>query len=193
MRHLKAGRRLGVTTSHRRAMMRNLVTSLLEHEEMRTTLARAKEVRKPLDRMITLGKQGDLSGRRQALAFVKSKAAMAALFGELAERYKDRNGGYSRILRLGPRRGDGAEMVLIMLVGSPNDPFADEKKPRRKGAGKKKDKAVLEDVAAEVVPTEPMAEPSEDAAGESPAETVAEAGGDAQDSQPEGEAEKQEG
>ena len=168
MRHLKAGRALGVNPSHRRAMMRNLVTSLVEHEQVKTTLARAKEMRKPLDKMITLGKRGDLNARRQALTFIKSKAAMASLFGSLSERYQERNGGYSRILRLGPRRGDGAEMVLIMLVGSPNDPFAEEKKPHRRGGGRKKDKAVLEDVAAEVTP--------KDAAPKAEAEPAAKAG-----------------
>ena len=125
MRHLKSGRALGVKPAHRRAMMRNLVSSLIEQEQIKTTLARAKEMRTPLDHMITLGKKGDLSARRQALTFVKGKVAMAKLFGELAERYAERPGGFSRILRLGPRRGDGAEMVVILLVGNPNDPFAD--------------------------------------------------------------------
>lgn len=188
MRHLKSGRALGVSPSHRRAMMRNMVTSILEHEQVKTTLARAKELRKPLDRMITFGKQGDLNARRRALGYVKSKAAIASLFGELAERYKDRNGGYTRIIRLGTRRGDGAEMVLMMLVGNPNDPFADEKKPRRRGGGKNKDKAVLEDVAAEVaskeVPSDAKADdvaPSTEASAEAPA---------TDDASPEGEAEK---
>ena len=146
MRHLKSGRALGVKPAHRRAMMRNMVTSLLEHGRIRTTVTRAKELRKPLDQMITLGKEGDLAARRGALTFVKSKAAMANLFGELAERYKDRAGGYSRILRLGPRRGDGAELALVILVGSENDPFAEEKKGgRRRRAAKPK--AVLDEVA----------------------------------------------
>lgn len=152
MRHLKAGRALGVKPAHRRAMMRNMVTSVLEHGRIRTTLARAKELRKPLDQMITLGKQGDLSARRRALRFIKSKAAMANLFGELAERYADRPGGYSRILRLGPRRGDGADMAVVILVGSENDPFADAAKPKRRRGGKAagKGKAVLDEVAEEV-------------------------------------------
>jgi large subunit ribosomal protein L17 len=148
MRHLKSGRALGVKPAHRRAMLRNMVTSLLEHGRIKTTVTRAKELRKPLDQMITLGKQGDLAARRQALGFVKSKAAMANLFGDLAERYKERHGGYSRILRVGPRRGDGAELALVLLVGGESDPFADEKKPRRRGA--RQPKAVLEQVAEEV-------------------------------------------
>ena len=130
-------------------MLRNMVTSLLEQGQIRTTVARAKELRKPLDHMITLGKQGDLAARRRALSFVKSKTAMANLFGELAERYKERPGGYSRIMRMAPRRGDGAEMALIMLVGSENDPFAEEKQPRRRRAAKAP-KQVLEEVAEEV-------------------------------------------
>lgn len=151
MRHLKAGRRLGVTTSHRRAMMRNLVTSLIEKEQITCTVTRAKELRKPLDKMITLGKKGDLHARRQALKFIKSKEAMAALFGELAERYQDRSGGYSRIIKLSTRRlGDGAEMAIIQLVGSSEDVLSDLKK---KSSIKKEDKpksTVLDDVSDEI-------------------------------------------
>ena len=149
MRHLKSGRALGVKPAHRRAMMRNMVTSLLEHGRIRTTVTRAKELRKPLDEMITLGKQGDLAARRLALRFVKSKASMAALFGDLAERYKERAGGYSRIMRLGPRRGDGAEMAVMVLVGDENDPFAEDKKGRRRRPARQP-KAVLDEVAEEV-------------------------------------------
>jgi large subunit ribosomal protein L17 len=151
MRHLKSSRSLGVKPAHRRSMLRNLVTSVLEHEQIRTTVTRAKTLRKPLARMITLAKQGDLAARRQALAYLKSKAAMARLFGELAERYQDRQGGYCRILRLGPRRGDGAEMALVMLVGHPADPFAEAKQPRRRGGkSKSKPKEVIETVAEQV-------------------------------------------
>jgi len=149
MRHLKSGRALGVKPAHRRAMMRNMVTSLLEHGRIRTTVTRAKELRKPLDEMITLGKQGDLAARRLALRFVKSKASMAALFGDLAERYKERAGGYSRIMRLGPRRGDGAEMAVMVLVGDENDPFAEDKKGRRRRPARQP-KPVLDEVADEV-------------------------------------------
>jgi large subunit ribosomal protein L17 len=149
MRHLKTGRALGVKPAHRRAMLRNLVTSLIEEGRIKTTLARAKELRRPLDRMITLGKQGDLAARRQALSFVKSKKGMANLFGELAERYADRAGGYSRILHMGPRRGDGAQMALVILVGGEEDPFAESARPRRK-SGARKAKPVIEEVAEEV-------------------------------------------
>jgi large subunit ribosomal protein L17 len=149
MRHLKAGRALGVKPAHRRAIMRNAVTSILEHEQIRTTLAKAKELRKPLDEMITLGKRGDLNARRQALAFVESKAGMKKLFGELAERYKERKGGYSRILPLGPRRGDGAPLAIMMLVDSPGDPFSGAKKPKRKAPARGK-KPTLDQVAEQV-------------------------------------------
>ncbi|MBF0287188.1 MAG: 50S ribosomal protein L17 [SAR324 cluster bacterium] len=152
MRHLKAGKRLGVTTSHRRAMMRNLVTSVIEHEQITCTLTRAKEMRKPLDKMITLGKRGDLHARRQALKFVKTKTAMKSLFGELAERYKEREGGYSRIVRLGKRRlGDGAEMAIIQLIDGPEDVLSElkEKSVSKKSKSVPKE-TVLEEVSQEL-------------------------------------------
>ena len=116
MRHLKAGRRLGVTTSHRKAMMRNLVTSVIEHGKIKTTVARAKEMRKYLDKMIGLGKDGSLHARRQAISFLKTKESIAKLFDELGPMYKDRNGGYSRIYKIGNRLGDNAQMAIIELV-----------------------------------------------------------------------------
>lgn len=150
MRHLKAGRRLSVTTSHRRAMMRNLVTSLIEHEQITCTVARAKELRKPLEKMITLGKRGDLHARRQALKFIKSKEAMASLFGELAERYQERNGGYSRIIKLGPRRlGDGAHMAIVQLIDGPNDVLSELKKKSTKKP-KARMSTVLDEVSQDV-------------------------------------------
>ncbi|MBF0236210.1 MAG: 50S ribosomal protein L17 [SAR324 cluster bacterium] len=150
MRHLKSGRRLGVDTAHRRAMLRNMVTSLLENQQITCTLARAKELRGPLDKMITLGKRGDLHARRQALTFVKSKKSMEMLFGELAERYKDRSGGYSRIIRLAKRRlGDGAEMVIIQLIDSPQDVLSSLKKPKRSHSTKQS-QTVLQEVSQEI-------------------------------------------
>ena len=151
MRHLKAGRRLGVTTSHRRAMMRNLVTSILEKGEIKCTLARAKEVRKPLEKMITLAKRGDLHARRQALSFVKSKEAMSQLFDELGERFSDRQGGYCRVIKLGQTRlGDNAEMAIVQLIGSENDQLSSLKsKPAKKKPSRKSSK-VLEKVSEEI-------------------------------------------
>jgi len=173
MRHLKAGRALGVSRSHRRAMMRNLVTSVLEHQQIKTTVARAKELRKPLDKMITLGKRGDLNARRQALRFVKSKAAMANLFGDLAERYKDRQGGFSRLIGLGPRRGDGAEMALVQLVGGPQDPFEAEKKPKGKARPTRRRSSTLDKVAAEVSAGEEADQPAHRSRARKPAAEAA--------------------
>jgi len=151
MRHLKAGRRLGVTTSHRRAMMRNLVTSILEKGEIKCTLARAKEVRKPLEKMITLAKRGDLHARRQALSFVKSKEAMSQLFDELGERFSDRQGGYCRVIKLGQTRlGDNAEMAIVQLIGSENDQLSSLKSKSAKKKPARKSSKVLEKVSEEV-------------------------------------------
>ena len=119
MRHLKAGRRLSRTTEHRLAMMRNLVTSLLEHERVETTRAKAKELRQWAEQIITLAKRGDLHARRQSLALVRSKKVVAKLFGELRERYLERPGGYTRIIPLGLRLGDGAPLSIIEMVGRP--------------------------------------------------------------------------
>lgn len=117
MRHKKAGRKLNRNASHRSAMMRNIVTSLLEHERISTTVPKAKEVRRVAEKMITLGKRGDLHARRQAMAFIRSKDIVAKLFDELSEQYADRQGGYTRIIRTGVRPGDAAPMAMIELVG----------------------------------------------------------------------------
>ncbi len=126
MRHLKAGRRLSRTTEHRQAMLRTLITQLFEHEQVQTTQAKAKEARQWAEKMITLAKRGDLAARRQALQVIRTKKAMAKLFGELKERYQDRPGGYTRIIPLGFRVGDGAPLTLLELVGRP------EKLPKAK-------------------------------------------------------------
>ena len=116
MRHNKSGRRLGRNSSHRSAMMRNMVTSLIAHERITTTDSRAKELRKMADRMITLGKRGDLHARRQALQVMRDKDVVAKLFDRIAPRYQERPGGYTRILKLGNRLGDNASMSIIELV-----------------------------------------------------------------------------
>lgn len=146
MRHLKAGRKLNRTSAHRKALMRNLATELLARERIQTTTAKAKELRPVAERLITLGKRGTLHARRQALRVVKTKVAMANLFGPLAERYATRSGGYTRIVRIGPRRGDNAEMAVIELVDSPVVPRGAEKggtgekvKKRLAGLSRKKE------------------------------------------------------
>jgi large subunit ribosomal protein L17 len=116
MRHRKAGRRLGRNNSHQQAMMRNMVTSLIEHERIVTTTPKAKELQRLADKMITLAKRGDLHARRQVLSVVRSKKVVDKLFTKLKGDYMDRNGGYTRIIRTGSRAGDAAPMSILELV-----------------------------------------------------------------------------
>jgi large subunit ribosomal protein L17 len=116
MRHQIAGRRLGRSSAHRKALFRNLVTDLLNYEKITSTEAKAKEIRSLTEKMITLGKKGGLNSRRQALAFILDEKIAAKVFNELAPRYAERPGGYTRLIKLGPRLGDGAPMVRIELV-----------------------------------------------------------------------------
>ncbi len=109
-------RKLGFRSDHRKMMLRNIVTSLLREERIETTEQRAKELRRLAEKMISLGKRGDLHARRQALAFLLDESVVKKLFEEIAPKYTERSGGYTRILRLGNRRGDGAPMVLVELV-----------------------------------------------------------------------------
>lgn len=109
-------RKLGLRSDQRRAMLRNMTTSLIKEERIETTLTRAKEVQRLADKMISLGKQGSLHARRQALAYLLDESVVKKLFDEIAPRYKERPGGYTRILRTGYRRGDSAPMALIELV-----------------------------------------------------------------------------
>ena len=109
-------RKLGKATDHRIAMLKNLTTALLENGKIETTVAKAKEVRSLAERMITLGKQNTLHTRRQALSYITKEDVVTKLFGEIAPKYADRNGGYTRIVKIGPRRGDAAEMAIIKLV-----------------------------------------------------------------------------
>jgi len=118
MRHQKSGRKLSRSASHRWALMRNMITSLLRDEKIKTTDAKAKELRRWADRVITLGKQGSLHARRQVLAVVQDKAVVRKLFDTIAPRFKDRPGGYTRIVKIGIRRGDAAPVSIIELVGS---------------------------------------------------------------------------
>jgi large subunit ribosomal protein L17 len=116
MRHKVAGRNLSRSTGHRWALYRNQVTALLDHEKIITTEAKAKEVRSLAEKMITLAKDGSLASRREALAFITDKKVVDKLFAEIAPGYADRSGGYTRLLKLGPRPGDSAPMVQIELV-----------------------------------------------------------------------------
>ena len=109
-------RKLGRTTAHRNAMLRGMVTYLLENGSIETTLTRAKEVRAMAEKMITLGKDNTLASRRAALAYITKEDVVTKLFAEIAPSYAERNGGYTRVLKTGPRRGDGAEMAIIELV-----------------------------------------------------------------------------
>lgn len=109
-------RKLGRKTDHRMAMLKGMVTFLLENGKIETTLTRAKEVSALAEKMITLGKVNNLANKRRALAFIKKEAVVYKLFNEISPAYADRNGGYTRVLKLGPRRGDGAEMAIIALV-----------------------------------------------------------------------------
>ena len=134
MRHRKARYKLGMKNSHRVAMLRNMVTSLLEHESIVTTDTRAKALRSLADKMITLGKRGDLHARRQALSVIRSKEVTHSLFNDIAPRFADRNGGYTRIIKKGFRPGDGASVSIIELV---------DKKPRKDAQGSSKGKPFI--------------------------------------------------
>jgi large subunit ribosomal protein L17 len=137
MRHLKAGRKFGRTSAHRKALFRNLVGALIQRERISTTLAKAKELRGKVEKTITLGKRGTLHARRQAFKLVPAKDAVQKVFGPLAERYAKRPGGYTRIIRIGHRKGDDAPMAFIELV----DREGDEAKPAVKAKAEPKKEA----------------------------------------------------
>jgi len=118
MRHRKAGKKLGRDSSHRRAILRNLVTSLFQHEEISTTYAKAKALRPIAEKMITLAKRGDLHARRQALSYIMDKSVTHKLFDQIKDRFLDRQGGYIRILKTGHRSGDNAPLVIIQLLSA---------------------------------------------------------------------------
>lgn len=188
MRHGKSGKKFGRSSTHRKAMFRNMVTSLLSHERIVTTEVKAKEIARLTEKMITLGKRGDLHARRQAVAFIRTNEAVKKLFTEYQARYADRQGGYTRILKLEPRPGDNAPMAIVELVDRPIEKSkekspkskekpkatkADEKKaaakePAKKMAGKKekeekeespKKKAPAKKADAEKKESKPKAKP----------------------------------
>ena len=127
------GSKLGRTTSHRKAMLRTMVTSFLKHEKIKTTDLKAKELKRVAEKMITLGKRGDLHARRQAAAFIREREMVGKLFGELSERYRDRSGGYTRIVKTGYRVGDNAPMSIIEFVRD-----AEAEKVKKKAPAPKK-------------------------------------------------------
>lgn len=142
MRHRKAGTKLNRTASHRKAMMRNMITSLFEHERVVTTKAKAKAVQPLAEKMITLAKRGDLHARRQALAVLTKKSVTHKLFSEVKDKYMDRSGGYTSIVKIGFRRGDAAELAVLQLI-DPED-WAKAKKKVRKRRGVFRRKAASE-------------------------------------------------
>ncbi len=154
MRHNKAGRRLGRTTSHRVAMFRNMVTSLFNHEKITTTDSKAKELRSIAEKMITLGKRGDLHALRQAASYIRDKSTVTKLFSTIAPRYKERQGGYTRIIKLGVRSGDNAPVSLIELVEEELVVKPKQKSPVKKSAAAKPAavKAPEQEVAQEAAP-----------------------------------------
>ncbi len=121
MRHAKSGRKFNRTASHRKAMVANMAVALIKHEQIKTTLPKAKDLRRVVDRLITLGKRGSLHARRQALSTLRDDAIAAKLFDQLGPRYKDRPGGYTRVLKAGFRYGDMAPMAVIELVDRDTD------------------------------------------------------------------------
>jgi large subunit ribosomal protein L17 len=136
MRHKVAGYKLGRTTSHRRSLLRNMVTSLIIEERIETTVPKAKALRPTIEKMITLGKRGDLAARRQAAAYIMTDEAIRKLFDTIGPRFGDRNGGYTRIVRTTWQKGDGADKAFIELLGS--EKLLDEKREKRAEARAKK-------------------------------------------------------
>lgn len=146
MRHLKSGRKLSRSPSHRWALIRNLVTSLLRNEKIQTTDPKAKELKRWADRVISLGKQGGLHARRQALAIVQDKAVVRKLFDSIGPRFKDRPGGYTRIIKIGSRRGDCAPISLVELVAGADS--AAQGAPAREKKGQRKSRRKSSEAAA---------------------------------------------
>jgi large subunit ribosomal protein L17 len=162
MRHKVAGYKLGRTTSHRRSLLRNMVTSLIMEERIETTVIKAKAVRPQVEKMITLGKKGNLAARRQAAAYLMTDEAVHKLFDTVAPRFGDRNGGYLRITRTGWQKGDGAEKAFIELLGS--EQVLDEKRQKRAEVRAKRaeeTRKAMEEADAQAQAERGAAEPSE--------------------------------
>jgi large subunit ribosomal protein L17 len=160
MRHKVAGFKLGRTTSHRRSLLRNMVTALIIEERIETTIPKAKALRPQIEKMITLGKRGDLAARRQAAAYIMTDEALRKLFDTIGPRFGDRNGGYVRIVRSGWQKGDGADNAFIELLGS--EKMLDEKRQKRAEARAKKaeeTKKAMEEAEAAQQQAQAAAEP----------------------------------
>ncbi|MBN2090189.1 50S ribosomal protein L17 [candidate division KSB1 bacterium] len=153
MRHRKSGRKLGRTSSHYRATMNNLATALFRYKKIRTTLAKAKELRSVAEKLITKAKRGDVSSRRLVYERIRDRKVLVELFNEIAPQFAERNGGYTRVIKLGQRGGDAAEVAIIELVGFENV------KPKKVEKPKKVTKETTEATPAEVVETKPDTAP----------------------------------
>jgi large subunit ribosomal protein L17 len=158
MRHRKAGKKLGRNSSHRRAILRNLATSFFQHEEISTTYAKAKVLRPIAEKMISLAKRGDLHARRQVLSYIMDKSVTHKLFGQMKDRFLDRQGGYTRILKTGHRTGDGAPLAIIQLLPA-NEGKNSGGTARRGARGEKK---IAKKVSSKKVPSKGKMEVSED-------------------------------
>jgi len=165
MRHQKSGRKLGRNSSHRKAMFGNMVTSLFKHEQIETTESKAKELKPVAEKLITLAKRGDLHARRQAFAFMRDKAVTHKLFEDLKERFLDRQGGYTRILKKGQRKGDGAAVSIIQLLPKEEE----KKKPKKKTKSTKSSVKPSQKGAKELEPKKEKTEPVKE---EIPTETT---------------------
>jgi large subunit ribosomal protein L17 len=185
VRHGNSGKKLGRDSAHRKALYSNLAGALIEHGRIKTTVTKAKAVKPLAEQMITLGRRGDLHARRQATAFLRSRDVVHHLFAEIAPRFKDRPGGYTRIIKLGPRPGDAAEMVYLELVG--DDDYA----PKVRRASTATATAAPAAVAVETEPEVAEEESAEDveAVEEEPAEPESEEAADAEVEEPAAEAE----
>jgi large subunit ribosomal protein L17 len=158
MRHLKANKKLGMDSSHRKAVLRNMVTSLIEHERIKTTDTRAKELRRIADRMVTLGKRGDLHALRQTMEVIRVKSVATKLFEDIAPRYKDINGGYTRIIKIGHRHGDNAPLSIIEFTVQKQEEKKEPKKETKK-APKKESKKEPKKEPKKEAKKEPKKEP----------------------------------
>ena len=158
MRHLKDHRKLGRTASHRKAMLANLVVSVIKHKHVRTTTAKAKEARRMVDRMVTFGKKDTVAARRHVFSKLRQRDAVQILFDEIAPKYATRNGGYTRVLKIGRRQGDGAELSVLELVGYEGLQLEKQQEAAEKRAERKKRKE-KEDKEQEEKKQEQPAEP----------------------------------